>query len=146
MVTLDNGFTNYVANHFYENPNTDFTSIAVSDKIGNMMGVDDEYRQNIQRELEKKFSKVLPKDTVGRDVVEWAISNRDKYYQEIIEEFRESNFQDNSITYELISDYIHEKYPKFDWGRDIHLPKYAYNSVTEEIKNLPNNINDRFKN
>ena len=145
MVTLDNGFTNYVANHFYENPNTDFTSIAVSDKIGNMMGVDDEYRQNIQRELEKKFSKVLPKDTVGRDVVEWAISNRDKYYQEIIEEFRESNFQDDSITYELISDYINEKYPKFDWGRDIHLPKYAYNSVTEEIKNLPNNINDIFK-
>ena len=64
-----------------------------------MMGVDDEYRQNIQRELEKKFSKVLPKDTVGRDVVEWAISNRDKYYQEIIEEFRESNFQDDYITY-----------------------------------------------
>ena len=160
IVTLDNGFTRDVVNHFYEYFNSDFTTSAISDTFGNMMGIDDEYRQNKQRELEKqqqelenkqrelvkKFSKILPKDTIARDVVNWAISNRDKYYQEIIEEFVESNFEYNSVPYELISDYIHEKYPNFDWEGDIHLPKYAEDSVAEYIKKMYSNVNDNFEN
>ena len=159
IVTLDNGFTQNVVNHFYEYLNSDFTSSDVSDTFGNMMGIDDEYRQNKQRELEKeqqelenkqrelekKFSKILPKDTIARDVVDWAISNRDKYYQEIIEEFVESNFEDYSVTYELIVDYIHEKYPNFDWEGDIDLPQYAEDSVAEYIKKMYSNVNDNFK-
>ena len=152
IVTLDNGFTQNVVNHFYEYLNSDFTSSDVSDTFGNMMGIDDEYRQNKQRELEnkqreleKKFSKILPKDTIARDVVDWAISNRDKYYQEIIEEFVESNFEDYSVTYELIDDYIHEKYPNFDWEGDIDLPQYAEDSVAEYIKKMYSNVNDNFK-
>ena len=152
IVTLDNGFTQNVVNHFYEYLNSDFTSSDVSDTFGNMMGIDDEYRQNKQRELEnkqreleKKFSKILPKDTIARDVVDWAISNRDKYYQEIIEEFVESNFEDYSVTYELIDDYIHEKYPNFDWEGDIDLPQYAKDSVAEYIKKMYSNVNDNFK-
>lgn len=159
IVTLDNGFTQNVVTHFYEYLNSDFTSSDVSDTFGNMMGIDDEYRQNKQRELEKeqqelenkqrelekKFSKILPKDTIARDVVDWAISNRDKYYQEIIEEFVESNFEDYSVTYELIDDYIHEKYPNFDWEGDIDLPQYAKDSVAEYIKKMYSNVNDNFK-
>ena len=159
IVTLDNGFTQNVVNHFYEYLNSDFTSSDVSGTFGNMMGIDDEYRQNKQRELEnkqqelenkqreleKKFSKILPKDTIARDVVDWAISNRDKYYQEIIEEFVESNFEDHSVTYELIDDYIHEKYPNFDWEGDIDLPQYAKDSVAEYIKKMYSNVNDNFK-
>lgn len=159
IVTLDNGFTQNVVNHFYDYLNSDFNSSDVSDTFGNMMGIDDEYRQNKQRELEKeqqelenkqrelekKFSKILPKDTIARDVVDWAISNRDKYYQEIIEEFVESNFEDYSVTYELIDDYIHEKYPNFDWEGDIDLPQYAEDSVAEYIKKMYSNVNDNFK-
>ena len=159
IVTLDNGFTRDVVNHFYDYLNSDFTSSDVSDTFGNMMGIDDEYRQNKQRELEKeqqelenkqrelekKFSKILPKDTIAKDVVDWAISNRDKYYQEIIEEFVESNFEYYSVTYELIVDYIHEKYPNFDWEGDIDLPQYAEDSVAEYIKKMYSNVNDNFK-
>lgn len=134
MVTLDNGLTNNVANNFYRNKSV----FDGDNEFLDMMGFDDNFVKNKQKEIDKKFGKILPKDTVGRNVVEWANSHSMEYYQNAIKLIVQSNFERKDVIGELIYEYIDEKYPNFNWGDDDDetLPQYAYDSVEEEIKKL----------
>ena len=134
MVTLDNGYTRNVAKLFYHNKNV-FNG--EDDTIGVMMGYDDNY----YHQLEKKFSEILPKDTLGKDIIIFAYHYSNNYYKHMIEDIYKSNFQDKDMISDLIYDYIDIKYPNFDWKDNKTLPKYAYESVAEWIKKLYSNIN-----
>ena len=134
MVTLDNGYTRNVAKLFYHNKNV-FNG--EDDTIGVMMGYDDNY----YHQLEKKFSEILPKDTLGKDIIIFAYHHSNNYYKHMIEDIYKSNFQDKDMISDLIYDYIDIKYPNFDWKDNKTLPKYAYESVAEWIKKLYSNIN-----
>ena len=125
MVTLDNGFTNNVANNFYYKK----SSFNGGDLIGGMMGYDESYLQN------KRFNKILPMGTFGQDFVYWAYVYGTDDHKNMIEKFYQSNFQDKDIINKLLYDYIKEKFPKFDWGNDNKsIPKYVYEEVTYWIK------------
>ena len=138
MVTLDNGLTNNVANNFYRNKSV----FDGDNEFLDMMGYENNYRQDREQQIDKRFSKVLPKDTVGRNVVEWAESHSTDYYKSVIEEIIQSNFQNKDAIGELIYDYIDETDPEFDWGNnDDTLPKYAYDSVADYIKKMYSNVN-----
>ena len=138
MVTLDNGLTNNVANNFYRNKSV----FDGDNEFLGMMGYEDSYRQDREQQIDKRFSKILPKDTVGRNVVEWAESHSTDYYKSVIEEIIQSNFQKKEAIGELIYDYIDETDPEFDWGdNDDTLPEYAYNGVAEYIKKMYSNVN-----
>lgn len=134
MVTLDNGYTRNVAKLFYHNKNV-FNG--EDDTIGVMMGYDDNY----YHQLEKKFSEILPKDTLGKDIIIFAYHYSNNYYKHMIEDIYKSNFQDKDMISDLIYDYIDIKYPNFDWKDNKTLPKYAYESIAEWIKKLYSNIN-----
>ena len=134
MVTLDNGYTRNVAKLFYRNKNV-FNG--EDDTIGVMMGYDDNY----YHQLEKKFSEILPKDTLGKDIIIFAYHYSNNYYKHMIEDIYKSNFQDKDMISDLIYDYIDIKYPNFDWKDNKTLPKYAYESVAEWIKKLYSNLN-----
>ena len=137
MVTLDNGLTNNVANNFYRNKSV----FDDDNEFLGMMGYEDSYRQDREQQIDKRFSKILPKDTVGQNVVEWAESHSTDYYKSVIEEIIQSNFQNKDAIGELIYDYIDETDPEFDWGNnDDTLPQYAYDSVAEYIKKMSNNV------
>ncbi len=139
MVTLDNGLTNNVANNFYRNKSV----FDGDNEFLNMMGYENSYRQDREQQIDKRFSKVLPKDTVGRDVVEWAEAHSSGYYKTVIEEIIQSNFQKKEAIGELIYDYIDETDPNFDWSdNDDTLPQYAYDSVAEYIKKMYSNVNN----
>ena len=138
MVTLDNGLTNNVANNFYRNKSV----FDGDNEFLDMMGYENNYRQDREQQIDKRFSKVLPKETVGRDVVEWAESHSSGYYKTVIEEIIQSNFQKKEAIGELIYDYIDETDPNFEWGNDESLPQYAINSVAEEIKKMCSNVNN----
>lgn len=137
MVTLDNGLTNNVANNFYRNKSV----FDGDNEFLDMMGYENSYRQDREQQIDKRFSKVLPKDTVGRDVVEWAEAHSSGYYKTVIEEIIQSNFQKKEAIGELIYDYIDETDPNFDWS-DETLPEYAYDSVAEYIKKMYSNVNN----
>ena len=125
LVTLDNGFTQNVANNFYYKQ----SSFNGGDKIGNMMGYDNDYLQN------KRFNKILPIGTFGQDFVYWAYMYGTDYHKHMVENFYQSNFQDKDTINKLLYDYIEEKFPKFDWGNDNKsIPKYVYEEVTYWIK------------
>lgn len=136
MVTLDNGLTNNVANNFYRNKSV----FDGDNEFLDMMGYENSYRQDREQQIDKRFSKVLPKDTVGRDVVIWANSHSTDYYKSVIEEIIQSNFQNKDAIGELIYDYIDETDPEFDWSDDT-LPQYAYDSVADYIKKMYSNVN-----
>ena len=133
MVTLDNGYTRNVAKLFYHNKNV-FNG--EDDTIGVMMGYDDNY----YHQLEKKFSEILPKDTLGKDIIIFAYHYSNNYYKHMIEDIYKSNFQDKDMISDLIYDYIDIKYPNFDWKDNKTLPKYAIDSVAEWIKKLYSNV------
>lgn len=135
MVTLDNGLTNNVANNFYRNKSV----FDGDNEFLDMMGYENNYRQDRQQQIDKRFSKVLPKETVGRDVVEWVLSHSNDYYKSVIKLIVQSNFEKKDLIGELIYEYIDEKYD-FDWSDDETLPQYAYDSVAEEIKKMSNNV------
>ena len=135
MVTLDNGLTNNVANNFYRNKSV----FDGDNEFLDMMGYENNYRQDREQQIDKRFSKVLPKETVGRDVVEWAESHSNDYYKSVIKLIVQSNFERKDLIGELIYEYIDEKYD-FDWGDDETLPEYAYDSVAEYIKKMSNNV------
>ena len=140
IVTLDNGFTTTVANNFYGN-NATFRG---SDSIGGMMGYEEGYGKNKEEQLEKKFSKILPKDTIGQDVIEWAKSHNEDHYKVMIEAIRKSNCQNRYLICKLLYRYVNEKYPGFEWGDDDYedlFPQYAIDSVAEYIKKLYSNVN-----
>lgn len=141
IVTLDNGFTNSVANNFYGN-NATFKG---SDSIGGMMGYEDGYGKNKEVQLEKKFSKILPKDTIGQDVVEWAISHNEDHYKAMIGAIRKSNCQNRYLICKLLYIYVNEKYPGFEWDdydyEDL-FPQYAIDSVADYIKKVYSNVNN----
>lgn len=137
MVTLDNGLTNNVANNFYRNKSV----FDGDNEFLDMMGYENSYRQDREQQIDKRFSKVLPKDTVGRDVVEWAESHSMKYYQSAIKLIVQSNFERKDVIGELIYEYIDEKFPNFKWD-DETLPQYAYDSVAEYIKKMYSNVNN----
>lgn len=136
MVTLDNGLTNNVANNFYRNKSV----FDGDNEFLDMMGYENNYRQDREQQIDKRFSKVLPKETVGRDVVEWAEAHSSGYYKTVIEEIIQSNFQKKEAIGELIYDYIDETDPEFEWGDDETLPEYAYDSVADYIKKMYSNI------
>ena len=138
MVTLDNGFTQDVANNFYRNKSV----FDGDNEFLGMMGYEDSYRQDREQQIYKRFSKILPKDTIGRDVVNWANSHSTNYYKSVIKEIIQSNFQNKDAISELIYDYIDETDPNFEWGNDESLPQYAINSVAEEIKKMYSNVNN----
>jgi hypothetical protein len=138
MVTLDNGLTNNVANNFYRNKSV----FDGDNEFLGMMGYEDSYRQDREQQIDKRFSKVLPKDTVGQNVVEWAESHSSGYYKTVIEEIIQSNFQKKEAIGELIYDYIDEKDPSFDWSDGEELPEYAYDSVADYIKKMYSNVNN----
>lgn len=139
LVTLDNGFTQSVANNFYGN-NATFKG---SDSIGGMMGYKDGYGKNKEQQLEKKFSKILPKDTIGQDVVEWANSHNENHYKVMIEAIRKSNCRNRYLICKLLYRYVNEKYPGFEWDdydyEDL-FPQYAIDSVAEYIKKMYSNV------
>ena len=135
MVTLDNGLTNNVANNFYRNKSV----FDGDNEFLDMMGYENNYRQDRQQQIDNKFSKILPKDTVGRDVFIWANSHSTDYYKSVIEEIIQSNFQNKDAIGELIYDYIDETDPEFDWSDDT-LPQYAYDRVAEYIKKMYSNL------
>ena len=135
MVTLDNGLTNNVANNFYRNKSV----FDGDNEFLDMMGYENSYRQDREQQIDKRFSKVLPKETVGRDVVEWAESHSSGYYKTVIEEIIQSNFQNKDAIGELIYDYIDETDPNFEWSDDT-LPQYAYDRVAEYIKKMYSNL------
>lgn len=137
MVTLDNGLTNNVANNFYRNKSV----FDGDNEFLDMMGYENSYRQDREQQIDKRFSKVLPKDTVGRDVVEWAESHSMKYYQSAIKLIVQSNFERKDVIGELIYEYIDENFPNFKWD-DETLPQYAYDSVAEYIKKMYSNVNN----
>lgn len=140
IVTLDNGFTQNVANNFYGN-NATFKG---SDSIGGMMGYEEGYGKNKEQQLEKKFSKILPKDTIGQDVIEWAKSHNEDHYKAMIEAIHKSNCQNRYLICKLLYRYVNEKYPGFEWGDDDYedlFPQYAIDSVAEWIKKLYSNVN-----
>lgn len=141
LVTLDNGFTQSVANNFYGN-NATFKG---SDSIGGMMGYEDGYGKNKEVQLEKKFSKILPKDTIGQDVVEWAISHNEDHYKAMIGAIRKSNCQNRYLICKLLYRYVNEKYPGFEWDdydyEDL-FPQYAIDSVADYIKKVYSNVNN----
>lgn len=140
IVTLDNGFTQNVANNFYGN-NATFKG---SDSIGGMMGYEEDYGKNKEQQLERKFSKILPKDTIGQDVIEWAKSHNEDHYKVMIEAIRKSNCQNRYLICKLLYRYVNEKYLGFEWGDDDYedlFPQYAIDSVAEYIKKLYSNVN-----
>ena len=140
VVTLDNGFTTSVANNFYGN-NATFKG---SDSIGRMMGYEEGYGKNKEDQLEKKFSKILPKDTVGQDVIEWAKSHNEDHYKAMIKEIYRTNCQNRYLICKLLYRYVNEKYPGFEFGDDDYedlFPQYAIDSVAEWIKKLYSNVN-----
>ena len=138
MVTLDNGLTNNVANNFYRNKSV----FDGDNEFLDMMGYGNSYRQDREQQIDNKFSKILPKDTIGQDVIEWAKSHSSGYYKTVIEEIIQSNFQKKEAIGELIYDYIDETDPNFDWGdNDDTLPQYAYDSVADYIKKMYSNEN-----
>ena len=139
MLTLDIGFTRDVAKNFYNSNKETFNG---SNGMGRMMGYDENYLKNKEQQFANKFSKILPKDTVGRNVVEWAESYSSGYYKTVIEEIIQSNFQKKEAIGELIYDYIDETDPEFEWGDDETLPEYAYDSVAEYIKKMYSNVNN----
>ena len=139
IVTLDNGFTTDVANNFYGN-NATFKG---SDSIGGMMGYEEGYGKNKEEQLEKKFSKILPKDTIGQDVIEWAKSHNEDHYKVMIEAIRKSNYQNRYLICKLLYRYVNEKYPGFELGDDDYedlFPQYAIDSVAKYIKKLYSNV------
>lgn len=141
MVTLDNGFTQNVANNFYGN-NATFKG---SDSIGGMMGYEEGYGKNKEEQLEKKFSKILPKDTIGQDVIEWAKSHNEDHYKVMIEAIRKSNYQNRYLICKLLYRYVNEKYPGFELGDDDYedlFPQYAIDSVAKYIKKLYSDVNN----
>lgn len=140
IVTLDNGFTQNVANNFYGN-NATFKG---SDSIGRMMGYEDGYGKKKEQQLEKKFSKILPKDTIGQDVIEWAESHNEDHYKAMVEAIRKSNYSNRYLICKLLYRYVNEKYPGFEWDdydyEDL-FPQYAIDSVAEYIKKMYSNVN-----
>ena len=125
LVTLDNGFTNTIANNFYYKQ----SSFNGSDLIGGMMGYDNDYLNN------KRFNKILPIGTFGQDFVYWAYVYGTENHKQMVEKYYKSNFQNKDIINKLLYDYIEEKFPKFDWGNDNKsIPKYVYEEVTYWIK------------
>lgn len=141
MVTLDNGFTQNVANNFYGN-NATFKG---SDSIGGMMGYEEGYGKNKEEQLEKKFSKILPKDTIGQDVIEWAKSHNEDHYKVMFEAIRKSNYQNRYLICKLLYRYVNEKYPGFELGDDDYedlFPQYAIDSVAKYIKKLYSDVNN----
>jgi len=125
LVTLDNGFTNTVANNFYYKK----SSFNRGDLIGGVMGYDESYLQN------KRFNKILPMGTFGQDFVYLAYVYGTENHKQMVEKFYQSNFQDKDTINKLLYDYIEEKFPKFDWGNDNKsIPKYVYEEVTYWIK------------
>lgn len=141
MVTLDNGFTQNVANNFYGN-NATFKG---SDSIGGMMGYEEGYGKNKEEQLEKKFSKILPKDTIGQDVIEWAKSHNEDHYKVMIEAIRKTNYQNRYLICKLLYIYVNEKYPGFELGDDDYedlFPQYAIDSVAKYIKKLYSDVNN----
>lgn len=140
MVTLDNGFTQTVANNFYGN-NATFKG---SDSIGGMMGYEEGYAKNKEQQLEKKFGKILPKDTIGQDVIEWAKSHNEDHYKAMIEAIHKSNYSNRYLICKLLYRYVNEKYPGFEWGDDDYedlFPQYAIDSVADYIKKVYSNVN-----
>ena len=141
IVTLDNGFTTDVANNFYGN-NATFKG---SDSIGGMMGYEEGYGKNKEQQLEKKFSKILPKDTIGQDVVEWVESHNENHYKAMIEAIRKSNCHNRYLICKLLYIYVNENHPEFELGDGDYedlFPQYAIDSVAEYIKKMYSKVNN----